>query len=186
MEMETTRFINLTPHAITICLLDGKRVEIPASGQIARVATTREPAGCIGGVPAFVTRAGEVTGLPEPVEGTVYIVSTMVRNHPAVAYRRDVCSPGGLIRDEEGRIIGCDGLDFNIAPSVSPAECLADLIQSASLAELLAIRDLWLRRPGCGPKGWSQMLRSVGRTDRPEVDPAFLARARKIVEEATI
>jgi hypothetical protein len=54
---------------------------------------------------------GNIVGLPEPKDGTVYIVSAMVRE--AARDRIDVFSPGSLIRDDAGNVVGCDGLDCN-------------------------------------------------------------------------
>jgi len=102
------KIINLTPHAITTAGL-----VIPTSGDIARVSVTRTQRGNINGIPVFVPTFGDVTGLPDPSLDTVYLVSAMVRSHPAVSSRADVCSPGALVRDDAGNIIGCDGLDFN-------------------------------------------------------------------------
>ena len=91
---------------------------MPPSGTIARVAVTRQQVGVIpledgGAIPMFETYYGEVSGLPLPEDGKVFIVSAMVRTHPALSERLDVASPGQLVRDSEGRVIGCDGLDFN-------------------------------------------------------------------------
>ncbi len=102
--------INLTPHTINIGTL-----AIPASGHIARVAVTRRPLGDIDGIPTYAPTFGDVTGLPDMATDTIYIVSAMVRSHPALADRLDVCSPGQPVRDDAGQIIGCDGLDFNDA-----------------------------------------------------------------------
>jgi hypothetical protein len=102
------KIINLTPHTITAA-----GVAIPPSGDIARVSVTRTQRGDINGIPVFVPTFGDVAGLPNPAPDTAYLVSAMVRSHPAVASRADVCSPGALIRDDAGNIIGCDGLDFN-------------------------------------------------------------------------
>jgi hypothetical protein len=105
--------VNLTPHAITIGSLT-----VPPSGTVARVAVNRRQVGTLPledgtTVPAFVAAFGDVTDLPPHQNGTVIIVSAMVRSHPAVRGRLDVTSPGNLVRDAEGRIVGCDGLDFN-------------------------------------------------------------------------
>ena len=99
---------------------------LPPSGEVARVASTREKvaviaacrpcrdgedctgAECRGpGVPLFDTRLGEVTGLPAPVVGTILVVSGMVAQ---AARRDDVLSPGALVRNDQGRPIGCEGL----------------------------------------------------------------------------
>lgn len=105
--------INLTPHPITI-----GNAMVPPSGTIARVAVTRRRIADItladgSTIPAFSPAFGDVTDLPAPQDGAIYIVSAMVRSHPAVAQRPDVASPGQLVRDAAGQIIGCDGLDFN-------------------------------------------------------------------------
>ncbi len=62
-------------------------------------------------IPVFRTTFGEVEGLPEPQDDTLYIVSLLVRR--ARPYRGDLLSPGQLIRDAEGRPIGCKGLAAN-------------------------------------------------------------------------
>jgi len=102
------RIVNLTPHAITAA---GQT--FPPSGNVARVAVTRTQRGDIGGVPVFVPKFGPVEGLPDYDPGTVFIVSALVRTHPDCSHRDDIASPGSLVRDSSGAIIGCDGLDFN-------------------------------------------------------------------------
>jgi len=99
-------FVNLTPHALNVHTPDGV-LDLAPSGGVARVATVETPAGSVGGVPTVSTSYGEVTGLPSPTEGTIYIVSGMVAS---ASPRGDVMSPGPLVRDEGGRICGCQGL----------------------------------------------------------------------------
>jgi len=132
-------FINLTPHALNIHTTEGVFTLAP-SGTVARVATVNTAAapvditrtaahGECGGcgealtssgegcrceeidtpwsIPTVKTSYGEVTGLPEPVEGVIYVVSGMVAS---ASPREDVMSPGDLVRDENGRIVGCWGL----------------------------------------------------------------------------
>lgn len=101
-----TTIVNLTPHAITFVREDGN-VVIPSSG-IARAATTREIVGEIDGLPVARIVYGEVTGLPEPVEGTIYVVSQITA--AAVPDRADVFIVDGTVRDSEGRIVGATGL----------------------------------------------------------------------------
>lgn len=100
-------FVNLTPHAISI--VDGPT--IPPSGEVARCSTETVNAGNHAGVSLSRVSYGAVTGLPEPVEGTVYLVSGLVRS--AVPERVDVASPGDLVRDSSGQPIGCRGLVIN-------------------------------------------------------------------------
>ena len=120
-EHSEVRFVNLTPHALNIELRAGDIFILPPSGTVARVAMeTRKRGGLalpgFGVVNLTTTVPGEVTGLPPPVvrggeEGVWYIVSALVRL--AVPERRDVLSPGDLIRDENGNPRGCRGLVMN-------------------------------------------------------------------------
>ena len=50
----------------------------------------------------------EIEGLPEPKENTYYVVSALVAG--AAKNRNDLLIPNDIIRDEEGRIIGCKNL----------------------------------------------------------------------------
>lgn len=101
-----TNFINLTPHTLNVHA-NGDVVSIAPSGEIARVSSVSVEAGSIDGIPTVRTELGEVTGLPKPQEGVFLIVSGMVAS---AAPRSDVLSPGDLVRDENGRPIGCRGL----------------------------------------------------------------------------
>lgn len=104
--------VNLTPHAVTVNGEDGS-VTVPPSGTVARIETVMTPAETItvDGVAITVQaqRMGEVTGLPEPVDGTVYVVSLPVAAALG-ASRPDVVAPGPLVRDAEGRPVACNGL----------------------------------------------------------------------------
>ena len=102
--------INLTPHAINVVTPEGMTT-FPASGQVARCATTTVAAGEAGGIPLTRTTFGEVIGLPAPVEGVLYVVSALVRG--AVPNRADVASPGELVRGADGQPVGCKGLVVN-------------------------------------------------------------------------
>jgi len=103
------KLVNLTPHEIRVVGEDGEeRLVIPPSGKVARVRTEQTTVGQVNNIPVVRTMYGDVEGLPEPSENTLYIVSTLVAQ--AVPYRDDVVapdtSPNGVVRDEEGRIIG--------------------------------------------------------------------------------
>lgn len=104
------KIINLTPHEISIISESGEVVRrYPASGQIARAASTTEIIGELDGVPVARQQFGEVSGLPDPEPGTVYLVSLVVGQ--AMKGQRDDLygpdtSPDGAVRDDDGRIIG--------------------------------------------------------------------------------
>ena len=68
-------------------------------------------------IPLVRREFGEVTGLPEPQENVIYIVSSMVL--AAVKYhRRDVVAPDtgpdSVIRDDEGEIIGVKRFTYDL------------------------------------------------------------------------
>jgi hypothetical protein len=101
--------VNLTPHEIVLAF-GAERMAIPASGIIARVASTPGVAETINGVPVPVMGRqtwGKVENLPAPVEGTFYIVSAQVLGRPECLNRTDVVGPGtgpndGAIRVPDG------------------------------------------------------------------------------------
>jgi hypothetical protein len=99
--------INLTPHALHIRQIDGGTTVIPPSGTVARRAVTREELAPLEGIAVRRSVFGPITGLPEPQENVVYVVSALCAQG---LNRTDVLVPGEAIRDEAGRVIGCDGL----------------------------------------------------------------------------
>ncbi|MFW5434339.1 hypothetical protein [Paenibacillus apiarius] len=106
---EAMNIINLTPHTINIMPdgPDGVVTSIPSSGE-ARATTTREFIVTINGIQVYRTKFGAVQGLPEPQKDTIYIVSTITAQ--AVPHRDDVFIPDDIVRDDQGRVIGCRAL----------------------------------------------------------------------------
>lgn len=101
------KFLNLTPHCINVVTASGEELfSIPASGSLARCIEQVEAAGSVEGVPLVRKSFGSVEGLPEPVDGVLYIVSGLVLSALAGS-RSDVVAPGNPVRDDSGRIIGC-------------------------------------------------------------------------------
>jgi hypothetical protein len=107
------KFINLTPHTINIFDEGGKEqvLSTPPSGTIARCTVENIKIDEKKGIPLFKSSFGEVIDLPDPKDGTIYIVSMLIRS--ALPNRKDLASPGQLLRDEDGRPIGCKGLSVN-------------------------------------------------------------------------
>lgn len=100
------KLVNLTPHTLHVIAAGGTNA-IPSHG-LARAAVTREQVGTIDAgdfaVPLYRTTFGAITGLPDPAPDTVYLVSNIV----AQAVRRDdVLIVDDMVRDGEGRILGC-------------------------------------------------------------------------------
>ena len=101
--------INLTPHPIVIVSDDGNVIRtINPAGTIARVSARTIRTGEFDGIPLSATEFGEVVDLPEPIEDTVFVVSSIVASR--VPHRSDVLIPNESVRDEKGRIIGCRSL----------------------------------------------------------------------------
>ena len=107
------KLVNLTPHEVVVYGEDGGiRLRIPPSGTVARVSTKSVIVGEINGVPVRATEYGDVTGLPDPEPGTVYIVSSvlLIALRAKGINRDDVVAPDtnpdSVIRDPEGRVIG--------------------------------------------------------------------------------
>lgn len=111
----TTIYCNLTPHALNVRALDGSTLVLPPSSDgAARVVYDRLPPEQtnIAGHEVQIAVAGsprEIIGLPDPEPGVVYVVAKAVAD-AAPAGRGDLVSPGRLLRDEDGTVIGCDGL----------------------------------------------------------------------------
>ena len=102
------KFVNLTPHKLNIHNGDGSIVTIKPSGKVARVEVEYERVGQAGNIDLYKAKYGEVDGLPVKLDNVYYIVSGMVK--AAIPDNEDVLSPGELIRDEDGKPIGCRGL----------------------------------------------------------------------------
>lgn len=114
------RIRNLTSKTINV-ITEEKEFVFPSEG-CARVLATTEPFGeihteteSINGIPVVRTTYGEIEGLPEPQEGIVNIVSYVILNALKAKgnLRTDVVapntSPSGVVRDEDGSVIGVRG-----------------------------------------------------------------------------
>lgn len=100
--------VNLTPHTINIHTGGGPVVSIQPSGLIARVETKEMEDGEVEGIPVVRSRFGSPIGIPSPEPGVFFIVSRILLD--ACRGRNDLLAPGPLIRDSEGRPVGCRGL----------------------------------------------------------------------------
>lgn len=101
---------NLTPHAIYIVGENDNVVAMFQSEGVARAEQKDEPAGELNGIPLVKSTFGEPIDLPDPEENTYLIVSLVTANAAKAAGRttEDLLLTSGLVRDEQGRIIGCN------------------------------------------------------------------------------
>lgn len=99
-------FVNLTPHPVTIHL-DGKWLNINPGGEPARVEVEQKKIGEVAGMPIMLNSYGEITSLPDPKNGVIYIVSLIVRQALGES-RPDVMAPdtGSTASRNDGRVIG--------------------------------------------------------------------------------
>lgn len=98
---------NLTPHTVNL-LINGEFVEYPPEGVVPRISTQEVP--IEGGYPFEAVKVlyGDIQDLPDPEEGVALIVSKMCAD--ARPHRKDLWYPTNLVRDDQGRIVGCRSL----------------------------------------------------------------------------
>lgn len=103
------RLINLCPHPILIRRNHNCRIEIPESGEVARLQFSTDFLRMAGDIPVHERRVLKVNGLPEEKKGVLYIVSAMLQQH---LDRDDLISPDrySCYTDDDGRIIETDRL----------------------------------------------------------------------------
>ena len=105
-----TTLVNLTPHILNIIAADGSTVDIPPSGNIARVGSISSIVATVNGININRQTFGKVMDLPDAQDDVVYIVSRMVKDR--VPDRDDVVVPGVPFRDTDGKVIGAWGLSL--------------------------------------------------------------------------
>jgi len=100
------KFVNLTPHNIN---LPGQTVK--PTGFVARVNSVQQQVDNINGIPVLVTQLLQTMNLPDPEQDICFIVPAVVRNHSP--QRKDLLSPTKLIRDNDGKVVGCGAFERN-------------------------------------------------------------------------
>ena len=103
------RIVNLTPHEVKIVDGGNNVVAVFPSDGVARACQHDVPAGEIESIPVIKTEFGEVSGLPEPTGGVVFIVSRITVEAAQAQGRStdDLLVTSGAVRDSQGRIVGC-------------------------------------------------------------------------------
>ena len=99
---------NCTPHKVSVYADTDTILEFPSCGIVPRCEQHEELIGKIDNIQITKQIFGDVTDLPEQEDGVCLIVSRLVAT--ACPNRSDLLVPGPLIRDEEGKVVGCNGL----------------------------------------------------------------------------
>ena len=84
-------------------------MKLPPSGEVARLSTTSVDVGTLLGAPIKKTVYGEVSGVPDPQEGVVYLVSALVAQ---ATKREDVVAPDtgpSAVRNADGQVVAVRG-----------------------------------------------------------------------------
>ncbi|MAG65405.1 MAG: hypothetical protein CMK74_05970 [Pseudomonadales bacterium] len=106
------KLVNLTPHTLNIHGVDaeGKAFiyNLKPGGDAPRVSFIDKPYMVLDGIAIRTETMSDVEGLPSPIKDVLFVVSQIVAG--ACLDREDLVYPGPLIRDEDGRPIGCAGL----------------------------------------------------------------------------
>ena len=103
------KILNFTPHPIVVVDAEGTQLKnFPSVGSIRLKAETQPTGESVEAVPFTRTVFGEPEGLPEQTEGVFLIVSQLVKT--ALPSRTDLVVPAEVVRDAEGKILGCRSL----------------------------------------------------------------------------
>lgn len=105
---KTLEVINLTPHPVSVRKIDGSFLNLPKCNNPARCVAVFQDVATADGIAVKRQMFGAVQNLPDPQDGTLFLVSLVVAQ--ASKHRSDLVSPGAAIRDANGVQIGCDGL----------------------------------------------------------------------------
>jgi hypothetical protein len=100
--------LNMTPHAV-VMYKDGQVAMTFESDGVARARQSDEKVGTLLGFDTVRSVFGACEGLPDFVEGTFVIVSAITGSAAKASGRRtdDLLLTSGLVRDEDGKILGC-------------------------------------------------------------------------------
>jgi hypothetical protein len=122
----TPVLVNLTPHPITVCGLLVEPAETPARCE--QSWDNHEPAEVYGVlIPVKSPSFGAITGLPNPTQGLMFIVSLPVAQAAWGQGRTDVFTVGDPIRDKDGKIVGSGCLCPN--PMKNPTTAAVTITQ---------------------------------------------------------
>jgi hypothetical protein len=104
--------VNCTPHAIV--LFNGEEIAntFEPGGLMVRLLESDKQCDDVCGVPCVERTYCALAGLPDPVDGTYYLVSIVVLGAAKALGRTDCVSPdtgAGCVRSPDGKILGTRG-----------------------------------------------------------------------------
>ena len=110
--------VNLTPHPVVLFVGGHRVATLPPSGQVARCDSAGVDIGSVSlddspaTIPLLRVASGELSGLPSPAPGRLYVVSRVAADAIFRANGRcdDIVFPERFVRDATGAIIGCEAL----------------------------------------------------------------------------
>jgi hypothetical protein len=112
MSIAIMSIVNCTPHAIVLFNGDIIAYTIEPSGATVRLLESDKTCDDVYGVPCVERTYCALAGLPDPVDGTYYLVSIVVLGAAKALGRTDCISPdtgAGCVRDAAGKILGTRG-----------------------------------------------------------------------------
>ena len=101
---------NCTSLVLNIIKQDGEVLDLPPCGIVPRCSQSEECLMMVNGIALTRQTFGDVVDLPEPEKDVMLVVSRLVAS--ACPDRPDLLVPGPLVRDSEGKVIGCRGLSI--------------------------------------------------------------------------
>jgi hypothetical protein len=104
---ETKIIINFTPHPVTITKPGGEEVIFSPEENPVRLREEITEGGSINGIPLVRKKFSGGDDFPPERDGVMYIVSLPVAQEGARLGRQDFLVPDGLVRDENGGVVGC-------------------------------------------------------------------------------
>lgn len=99
-----TNICNMTPHTVNFQPENSRSIVVMPSRGVIRIEEKIVDDGFIDEI-KVVRRTFTTANVPEPQEGTVFIVSTIVKT--AFPDRHDFIVPCDFIRNDEGQIMAC-------------------------------------------------------------------------------
>lgn len=106
------KFINCTPHQITLLGADGVVLfTLPKGEVVPRLSQSTKEVEVVEGISITETSFGATQDLPDAQDGVLLIVSRLVLS--ANPNRKDLVVPNELVRDADGNTVGCKSLARN-------------------------------------------------------------------------